>query len=108
MTSIVEYNEDNFSNFERYEGVAMIGFYAPWCESCGLLNLRLQQLAAQFDDVKFGQVNVDQAPIVTLRYNVYGLPTVLLFKNGVIIERIAGLQFLARYAKALRTALADE
>ena len=108
MANIVEYNEDNFSDFERYEGVAMIGFYAPWCESCGLLNLRLQQLAAQFDEVKFGQVNVDQAPIVTLRYNVYGLPTLLIFKHGVIVERIAGLQSLARYAKTLRATLAED
>ena len=39
---------------------------------------------------KFGKVNVDQSPILTLRYQVFGLPTTLIFKDGQIVERLSG------------------
>ena len=52
--------------------------------------------------IKFGTVNVDQAPILTLRYNVYGLPSTLIFQDGVVIQRIAGVKTLAEYMQIFK------
>jgi thioredoxin 1 len=46
-------------------------------------------------------VNIDQSPILTLRYNVYGLPSTLIFKNGQIMQRIAGVKSLNELKKIL-------
>ncbi len=52
--------------------------------------------------IKFGTVNVDQAPILTLRYNVYGLPSTLIFQDGVVIQRMAGVKTLAEYMQIFK------
>ncbi len=52
--------------------------------------------------IKFDTVNVDQAPILTLRYNVYGLPSTLIFQDGVVIQRMAGVKTLAEYMQIFK------
>lgn len=109
MSLITKYSENNFQEFEWFEGVAVIRFYADWCAPC-LQNFPIfEQFAAQFSEsnpeVKFGKVNIDQSPILTLRYNVYGLPSTLIFRNGEIIKRIAGVKSLAEYSTILKAYL---
>ncbi|RKG32825.1 thioredoxin family protein [Acinetobacter tianfuensis] len=98
MSQLIEYNENNHSDYEWFDGFAVIRFYADWCAPC-LQNFPVfeqcaQQMSAQHDNIKFGKVNVDQSPILTLRYNVYGLPSTLMFYQGQIIKRIAGVKTL--------------
>ena len=67
--------------------VAVIRFYAPWWIYCVQNAPFYDQLAQLFDaSVKFGKVNVDQSPILTLRYQVFGLLTTLIFKDERIVE----------------------
>ena len=98
MPAVIAYNEDNYSDFEWFEGLAIIRFYADWCKPCVQNFPVFEQLAADYAEVKpeikFGKINVDQSPILTLRYNVYGLPSTLIFKNGQIMQRIAGVKSL--------------
>lgn len=98
MSKIIEYTENNYSDFEWYEGLAVIRFYANWCAPCIQNFPVFEKLAEHFAEInpaiKFGKINVDQSPILTLRYNVYGLPSTLIFRNGEIIKRIAGVKSL--------------
>lgn len=106
MTNIVEYNEDNYRDYELHQGMAVIRFYAPWCQPCVQNKPMFAQLAAYYAQeeqvlgqhragkIMFGQVNIDLAPILTLRYNVFGLPSTLIFKDSLIVERIAGVKTL--------------
>ena len=111
MSAVILYNEDNYSDFEWYEGLAVIRFYADWCKPCVQNFPVFEQLAAYYAEhkptIKFGKINVDQSPILTLRYNVYGLPSTLIFKNGQIIHRIAGIKSLTDM-KAILTQVLDE
>ena len=104
MGKMIEYNEDNYRDFEHYSGIAVIRFYAHWCTPC-VQNMPLfEQLAAQCDNaIKFGRVNVDQSPILTLRYNVFGLPSTLIFQNSVIVERIAGIRPASYYLQLINS-----
>lgn len=98
MSKIIEYTENNYSDFEWFEGFAVIRFYADWCQPCVQNFPVFAELATHYAEVKpeikFGKINVDQSPILTLRYNVYGLPSTLIFRNGEIIKRIAGVKSL--------------
>lgn len=105
MTTVVLYNENNYSDFEWFAGFAVIRFYADWCAPCVQNFPVFEQLAAQFShsqpSIKFGKVNIDQSPILTLRYQVYGLPSTLIFYQGQIIQRIAGVKSLNEMSKLL-------
>lgn len=98
MTEIIEYSENNSAEFEWYDGLAVIRFYAEWCAPCVQNFPVFEQWAKRQSNtepkVKFSKVNIDQSPILTLRYNVYGLPSTLIFYQGKIIQRIAGVKTL--------------
>ena len=94
IPAVTVYSEDNYSEFEWFDGIAVIRFYADWCAPCvqnfPVFEQCAAQISAQRNDIKFGKVNVDQSPILTLRYQVFGLPTTLIFKDGQIVERLSG------------------
>jgi len=111
MTQVIEYNENNYSDFEWFEGFAVIRFYADWCKPCVQNFPVFAELATYYAEVnpeiKFGKINVDQSPILTLRYNAYGLPATLIFRNGEIIKRIAGVKSLTEMKAILALVLND-
>jgi len=70
----------------------VVDFYATWCGPCKVLSPMLDKLAASFtNEIKFVKVNVDEAPNLSQRFNVQGIPTLLAFKNGKIADRVVGL-----------------
>lgn len=107
MSEIVTYNEDNFQDFEHHQGIAVIRFYADWCAPCVQSKPIFQQLSERMGaqlpskPIMFGQVNIDQSPILTLRYQVFGLPSILIFQDGVIVKRMTGLLPLQHYIHVL-------
>lgn len=107
MLRMIEYSENNYQDFEWFEGIAVIRFYADWCAPCAQNFPIFEQFAEVFSqshpEIKFGKVNIDQSPILTLRYNVYGLPSTFIFRNGQIIQRIARVKSLSEYSNILKS-----
>ncbi|MBI6530065.1 MULTISPECIES: thioredoxin family protein [Morganellaceae] len=102
MHEIIHYNEDNFRDIERYEGVSVVRFSAPWCPPCQASEAFFNAFINQLDnDVQAGKVNVDLAPVLTTKYEIWGLPSVLIFKEGQLIRRIPGVKSAAFYAGAI-------
>ena len=67
-------------------------FYATWCGPCKILSPRLDKLAGSFTNrVHFVKINVDEAPALSQRFDIQGIPTLLFFKNGKVVDRIVGL-----------------
>jgi thioredoxin 1 len=70
----------------------LVDFYAPWCGPCKALAPVVEELAGQFiGKVKFVKVNVDEAQALSQRYDIQGVPTLLLVKNGKVIETLVGM-----------------
>ncbi|WOE33094.1 thioredoxin family protein [Acinetobacter sp. SAAs470] len=96
MKNMIDYTEDNAHDFEWFDGFAIIRFYADWCQPCvqhtHTFTCFVTQMSQDYPELKFGQVNIDHSPIVTLRHKVFGLPAILVFYQGQIIHRIAGLK----------------
>lgn len=75
----------------------LLEFGAVWCGPCKRLEPELEKLQAAWGDkVRLGKLDVDEAPDVTVQYSVISVPTVMLFINGEVRERIAGFQPLQR------------
>lgn len=70
----------------------LVDFWAEWCTPCRLLSPIFEKLAEKYSDkVVFAKVNVDECPELAEEYGVMAIPTLILFENGVEIERIVGL-----------------
>jgi thioredoxin len=77
---------------EQATSPVVVDFYATWCGPCRMLSPRLDKLAEEFSrKIKFVKVNVDEAQELAGRFRVEGIPTLLLFKNGKLEDRVTGL-----------------
>lgn len=89
-------------------GVVLVDFDEPWCGPCRTqLNIIENLVTRSGSQVKFMEVNVDEAQDLAVRFDVETLPTLLLFKDGQLRGRFFGVQRESRLKKAIQ-ALAGE
>ena len=75
------------------KGVTLLDFWAPWCQPCLTQSPILEQVAqAMGDRARICKVNVDENPAVAQLCQIQGIPTLILFKNGVGIKQFIGVQ----------------
>ncbi|OGO33839.1 MAG: thioredoxin [Chloroflexi bacterium RBG_16_54_18] len=101
MADILKLNEGDFQ-VEVLEASlpVLVDFTAAWCAPCKMLEPVVQQLAAEWQDkVKVVRLDVDDHPLLAMDYQVMGVPTLMLFKNGKPVERLTGFQPKDRLVK---------
>ena len=82
-------------NFEqevlRADLPVLVDFWASWCGPCRMLSPVIAEIAEEYaGKVKVGKVNVDEQPNLANRYGIASIPTVMLFKNGEVINTSLG------------------
>ena len=89
---IVTLNDSNFdSDVIRNSQPVLVDFWAEWCGPCRALAPTIDALATDYaGKMSVGKLNVDENPEVTMRYMVRGIPTVMLFKGGKVVDQIVG------------------
>ncbi|MGD0696182.1 MAG: thioredoxin [Terriglobia bacterium] len=89
---IHEFSDQNFEQeVLKSDKPVLVDFWAAWCAPCRMIAPAVEAIAEQYADrAKVGKVNVDENLSVTGRYNIRGIPTLLLFKNGEIQEQVVG------------------
>ena len=92
MKNMIELTEATFdTEVLKNAGPVVVDFYAPWCGPCKMIAPLLEQLAGGFSGtLKFAKLNVDDAPEWAGRYGVRGVPTLMLFGAGKVIDQAVG------------------
>ncbi len=90
--NLKEFTDANFEQeVLKSDKPVLVDFWAEWCAPCRMIGPSVEAIAEQFADrAKVGKLNVDQNLSVTSRYNIRGIPTLLLFKSGQIQEQVVG------------------
>jgi thioredoxin 1 len=84
-------------NFQKeildFKGTAIVDFYADWCNPCKMMAPIFEEAAKEAGDrAKFGKLNVDEARETAMKYGVMSIPTIIVFKDGEVVNQIAGVQ----------------
>jgi thioredoxin 1 len=83
---------NSFNSIIKGEQIVLVDFFATWCGPCKMMSPILDQLKEQLSDgLRILKVDVDKNPAVAAQYQVRGVPTLILFKNGKVLWRQSGV-----------------
>lgn len=89
------FTDQNFKQeVEENKGLTLVDFFAEWCGPCKLLAPVINELIEEYKgkSVKIGKLNVDENKETANKYNIMGIPAIIIFKEGKIIKQLTGYQ----------------
>ena len=88
--STIKLTDDNFQSTVKDNDLVLIDFWAPWCGPCKALAPVLEELAAEHSNVVISKMNTDENPNTASQHGIMSIPTMMIFKNGELVERLVG------------------
>ena len=87
----MEVNESNFKEFTgEKDRLVVLDVWAEWCGPCRMLAPVLEEIEAEYPEVAFGKVNVDEEAGLAQMFKIVSIPTLVFMKNGEIIKKSVG------------------
>ncbi len=91
--SVLKINEENFEDeVLKSDKTVIIDFYADWCGPCKMMSPVIDKISEELGDkVKVGKVNSDENMNLAEKFNIMSIPTIMIFKNGVVSKTFVGV-----------------
>ena len=106
QAQIVTLTEENFQRYSAGDKPLLVDFWAAWCGPCRVMEPVIERLASKYGDgVVFGKVNVDEQMSISSNYQVFSIPTFMLFKNGRPMDGVIGAVGEASLEQMVKRAL---
>jgi thioredoxin 1 len=91
----------------KANNLTMVDFWAAWCGPCQMIAPVVEELAAEYHGrVKVAKLNTDENPDIASKYQVMGIPTLMFFKGGQVIDRIVGAASKKQFKEKIEALLA--
>jgi len=91
LSKPIEVTDATFKEMIHRYPLMVIDCWAPWCAPCHMVAPVIEEMARDYAGrVLFGKLNVDENREVLMQYQIMGIPTLLVFKNGKLVDRIVG------------------
>ena len=93
MEHYVTLTDENFDKeVHQSDKPVLVDFWAPWCLPCQMLAPAINEIAAEFSSkVKVGKLNTDENINTAMQYQIGGIPSLLIYKDGKVVDRIVGV-----------------
>jgi thioredoxin 1 len=106
--SFLELTDSNFeAEVKDNPTPVIVDFWAPWCGPCKAIGPVLEALAESYNgQLRFAKCNVDDNPATPGQFGIRSIPTLLIFKDGSLVEQVVGLTTKTKLAEVIDTVLA--
>ena len=96
-------SDDEFeTSILQNEKPVLVDFWAEWCQPCKMLAPTVEELANEYDgQVLVTKLNVDDNPATATKFGIRGIPTLLLFKEGQVVQQLVGVKTKAEIKKVI-------
>lgn len=94
--SVVKINKDKLEELKKGNKPILIDFYADWCGPCRMVSPIVDEIAEEREDIVVGKVNVDDEQDLAADFDVFSIPTLVVIKNGKVVQQVAGAMPKAR------------
>lgn len=94
--AVLHINHQNFAELEKSDKPVLIDFYADWCGPCRMVGPVVEEIAEENPQYAVAKINVDAEPELAGRFGVFSIPTLIVLKNGKVVDQLVGAQPKAR------------
>jgi thioredoxin 1 len=88
--AIITVTKENFNEIKAQDKTVLLDFYADWCGPCRMVAPIVHEIADEREDIVVGKINVDEQPELAQAFGVMSIPTLVVMKNGEVVNQAMG------------------